>query len=215
MKTAIILGATGLIGKKVTEHLLKNDTYSTVIILVRKPLNINHPKLKQHIFNYDAIDNTLLKGDDLFCCLGTTIKTAGSKEAFRKVDLDYVVNVAKASKGNGINHFAVISAMGANKNSIVFYNQIKGEMEESIKAIGFNSTYIIRPSLLLGDRKEFRFGELIGKFFMITLSFLIPKKYRAIYDVQVAIAMIHFMSQTEHGFFVKENDELINNSSFY
>ena len=214
MKTAIVLGATGLIGKKVTEHLLKNDTYSTVIILVRKPLNINHPKLKQHIFNYDAIDNTLLKGDDLFCCLGTTIKTAGSKEAFRKVDLDYVVNVAKASKGNGINHFAVISAMGANKNSTVFYNQIKGEMEESIKAIGFNSTYIIRPSLLLGDRKEFRFGELIGKFFMITLSFLIPKKYRAIYDVQVAIAMIHFMNQTEHGFFVKENDELLNNSSF-
>ena len=214
MKTAIVLGATGLIGKKVTEHLLKNDTYSTVIILVRKPLNINHPKLKQHIFNYDAIDNTLLKGDDLFCCLGTTIKTAGSKEAFRKVDLDYVVNVAKASKGNGINHFAVISAMGANKNSTVFYNQIKGEMEESIKAVGFNSTYIIRPSLLLGDRKEFRFGELIGKFFMITLSFLIPKKYRAIYDVQVAIAMIHFMNQTERGFFVKENDELLNNSSF-
>ena len=214
MKTAIVLGATGLIGKKVTEHLLKNDTYSTVIILVRKPLNINHPKLKQHIFNYDAIDNTLLKGDDLFCCLGTTIKTAGSKEAFRKVDLDYVVNVAKASKDNGINHFAVISAMGANKNSKVFYNQIKGEMEESIQAIGFNSTYIIRPSLLLGDRKEFRFGELIGKFFMITLSFLIPKKYRAIYDVQVAIAMIHFMNQTERGFFVKENDELLNNSSF-
>jgi len=214
MKTAIVLGATGLIGKKVTEHLLKNDNYSTVIILVRKPLNINHPKLKQHIFNYDAIDNTLLKGDDLFCCLGTTIKTAGSKEAFRKVDLDYVVNVAKASKVNGINHFAVISAMGANKNSTVFYNQIKGEMEESIKAVGFNSTYIIRPSLLLGDRKEFRFGELIGKFFMITLSFLIPKKYRAIYDVQVAFAMIHFMNQTERGFFVKENDELLNNSSF-
>jgi uncharacterized protein YbjT (DUF2867 family) len=214
MKTAIVLGATGLIGKKVTEHLLKNEAYSTVIILVRKPLNINHPKLKQHIFNYDAIDKTLLKGDDLFCCLGTTIKTAGSKEAFRKVDLDYVVNVAKASKGNGINHFAVVSAMGANKNSTVFYNQIKGEMEESIKAIGFNSTYIIRPSLLLGDRKEFRFGELIGKFFMITLSFLIPKKYRAIYDVQVAIAMIHFMSHTEHGFFIKENDELLNNSSF-
>jgi uncharacterized protein YbjT (DUF2867 family) len=214
MKTAIVLGATGLIGKKVTEHLLKNDNYSTVIILVRKPLNINHPKLKQHIFNYDAIDNTLLKGDDLFCCLGTTIKTAGSKEAFRKVDLDYVVNVAKASKVNGINHFAVISAMGANKNSTVFYNQIKGEMEESIKAVGFNSTYIIRPSLLLGDRKEFRFGELIGKFFMITLSFLIPKKFRAIYDVQVALAMIHFMSHTEHGFFIKENDELFNNSSF-
>lgn len=210
MKTAIVLGATGLIGKKVTEHLLKNDTYSTVIILVRKPLNINHPKLKQHIFNYDAIDNTLLKGDDLFCCLGTTIKTAGSKEAFRKVDLDYVVNVAKASKVNGINHFAVISAMGANKNSTVFYNQIKGEMEESIKAIGFNSTYIIRPSLLLGDRKEFRFGELIGKFFMITLSFLIPKKYKAIYDLQVAKATIHFMNENTSGFFVKENDDLLN-----
>jgi len=214
MKTAIVLGATGLIGKKVTEHLLKNDSYSTVIILVRKPLNINHPKIKQHIFNYDAIDKTLLKGNDLFCCLGTTIKTAGSKEAFRKVDLDYVVNVAKAAKENGINHFAVVSAMGANKNSTVFYNQIKGEMEEAIKSIGFDSTYVIRPSLLLGDRKEFRFGELIGKFFMITLSFLIPKKYRAIYDVQVALSTIHFMNQNERGFFVKENDELLNNSSF-
>ena len=214
MKTAIVLGATGLIGKKVTEHLLKNDAYSTVIILVRQTLNINHPKLKQHIFNYDEIDNTLLKGDDLFCCLGTTIKTAGSKDAFRKVDLDYVVNVAKAAKENGINHFAVVSSMGADKQSNIFYNKTKGEMEEAIKSIGFDSTYIIRPSLLLGNRKEFRVGELIVKFFMISLSFLIPKKYRAIYDVQVALAMIHFMNQTERGFFVKENDELLNNSSF-
>jgi uncharacterized protein YbjT (DUF2867 family) len=214
MKTAIVLGATGLIGKKVTEYLLKDDAYSTVIILVRKTLNINHPKLKQHIFNYDEIDNTLLKGDDLFCCLGTTIKTAGSKDAFRKVDLDYVVNVAKAAKENGINHFAVVSSMGADKHSNIFYNKTKGEMEEAIKSIGFDSTYIIRPSLLLGNRKEFRVGELIVKFFMISLSFLIPKKYRAIYDVQVALAMIHFMNQTERGFFVKENDELLNNSSF-
>ena len=150
----------------------------------------------------------------MFCCLGTTIKTAGSKEAFRKVDLDYVVNVAKAAKENGVNHFAVVSAMGADKNSNIFYNKTKGEMEDAIKTIGFNSTYIIRPSLLLGDRKEFRFGELLGKFIMITLSFLIPKKYRAIYDVQVALAMIHFMNQAENGFFVKENDELLNNSSF-
>ena len=211
MKTAIVLGATGLIGKKVTEQLLKNDAYSTLIILVRKTLNINHPKLKQQVFNYDAIDKTVLKGDDLFCSLGTTIKTAGSKEAFRKVDLDYVVNVAKAAKENGVNHFAVVSAMGADKNSNIFYNKTKGEMEEAIKAIGFNSTFIIRPSLLLGNRKEFRFGELLGKFIMITLSFLIPKKYRAIYDVQVALAMIHFMNQTENGFFVKENDELFKN----
>ena len=213
MKTAIVLGATGLIGKKVTEQLLKNNQYSAVIILVRQALNINHPKLKQQIFNYDAVDKMVLKGDDLFCCLGTTIKTAGSKDAFRKVDFEYVVKVAKAAKENGINHFAVVSAMGADKNSSIFYNKTKGEMEEAIKAIGFNSTYIIRPSLLLGDRKEFRFGEVVSKFLMITLSFLIPKKYRAIYDVQVALAMIHFMNQKENGFFIKENDELLNNSS--
>ena len=176
--------------------------------------SVTNPKLKQHIFNYDEIDNILLKGDDLFCCLGTTIKTAGSKDAFRKVDLDYVVNVAKVAKENGINHFAVVSSMGADKQSNIFYNKTKGEMEEAIKSIGFDSTYVIRPSLLLGNRKEFRVGELIVKFFMISLSFLIPKKYRAIYDVQVALAMIHFMNQTERGFFVKENDELLNNSSF-
>jgi uncharacterized protein YbjT (DUF2867 family) len=213
MKTALILGATGLIGKKITEQLLDHPNYSSVIILVRKKLSIHHPKLTQQIFNYDFPNLSLIKADDVYCSLGTTIKTAGSKEAFRKVDYDYVVTIAKAGKENGVNQIAVISAMGANKDSNIFYNRTKGEMEAAIKKIGFNTALIIRPSMLLGNRTEFRFGELIGKYIMTSLSFLIPKKYKAIYDVQVAKATIYFMNSNLKGFIVKENEELIEHST--
>lgn len=209
MKTAIVIGATGLIGKKITEQLLKNDNYKSVIILVRKVINVNHPKLKQQIFNFDRPDNSVIKGDDLFCCMGTTIKTARSKDAFYKVDFNYVVSTAQIAKYNGITQFAVISSMGADKNSTLFYNKTKGKMEEAIKLIGFDSTYVIRPSMLLGNRSEFRFGEVIGKFFMTVMSFLIPKKYKAIHDTQVAKATIYFMNKGQNGFYIKENNELL------
>jgi uncharacterized protein YbjT (DUF2867 family) len=104
---------------------------------------------------------------------------------------------------------AANSAMGANKNSTLFYNKTKGEMEEAIKFIGFDSTYTVRPSMLPGSRDEFRFGELVGKFFMTAMSFLISKKYKAIYDVQVAKTTIYFMSKRQKGFYIKENNELL------
>lgn len=210
MKTAIVLGSTGLIGKEITNQLLNNTNYSKVIILVRSKQNTSHPKLEQIVFDFNNPNEAAIQSDDLFCCLGTTIKKAGTKEAFYKVDYDYVVNTAKIAKANGIKQFAVISSMGASETSGIFYNKTKGQMENAVKAISFTSTYIIRPSMLLGKREEFRLGEMIGKAFMTVLSFLIPKKYKAIYDLQVAKATIHFMNENASGFFVKENDDLLN-----
>lgn len=209
MKTAIVTGATGLIGNAVIQQLLNDTRYSNVLILVRKKLALDHPKLKQLVFDFDKPDASLIKGDELYCCLGTTIKTAGSKEVFFKVDHDYVVHTAKLAKQNGIDQLAVISAMAANSKSSVFYNKTKGEMEEAISDIGFKTSYIFRPSLLLGNRKEFRLAENLAKLIMVPLSFLIPKKYMAIKDTQVARAMIHFMNSQHTGNHIIENDAML------
>lgn len=209
MKTAIIIGATGLIGKALSKQLLENARYARIILLVRKPLELTHPKLKQVIYNFEQPDTEHLKADELYVCMGTTIKTAGSKEAFYKVDYTYVVTTAKTALANGTKKCAVISAMGANKNASIFYNKVKGDMEEALNTIGFEELVIVRPSLLLGKRHEFRFGELISKFLMAALAFLIPKKYKAIHDYQVAKAMIHYMNLNQTGKVIVENDTML------
>lgn len=209
MKKAIIIGASGLIGKALTTELLNDIRYSEIILLVRKPLELSHQKLKQVVFNFEAPDSSVLNADELFCCLGTTIKTAGSKEAFYKVDYHYVVNTAKAARANGVKKMEVISSMGADKNSSIFYSKVKGEMEDALSALGFDELVIVHPSLLLGNRTEFRLGETISKWLMIGLAFLIPKKYKAIKDTQVAKAMIHYMNLNITGKVVIENDALL------
>jgi len=128
--------------------------------------------------------------DDVFCCLGTTIKKAKSKEAFRAVDLEAPLLLAKISKELGAQKFILVSSLGANKNSSIFYNQVKGEVEEAIKQIGFGSFHILRPSLLLGPRQEERTGEDAAKFFYKVFGFLVPKKYQAIESIKVARAML-------------------------
>lgn len=210
MKTAIVIGATGLIGKALTNELIKSDKYSNIILLVRKVSGIQHPKIKELIFNYDHPDASLLKGDDLFCSLGTTIKTAGSQEAFKKVDLDYVITIAKLAYQNGIAQIGVVSAIGADAGSGIFYNRVKGRMEEQLKTIGFKTCFVFRPSMLLGNRQEFRLGESIGKFLMQVLSAFIPKKYKAIQDSQVAQAMIKSLNSNSTGFHIIENDRMLN-----
>lgn len=209
MKTAVIIGATGLIGKALSKQLLEHVRYAQVILLVRKPLALSHPKLKQVLYNFEQPNAEYLKADELYVCMGTTIKTAGSKEAFYKVDYEYVVNTAQTAHVNGVKKCAVISAMGANKNASIFYNKVKGEMEEALNNIGFEELVIVRPSMLLGNRQEFRLGELIGKYLMIGLAFLIPKKYKAIHDYQVAKAMIHYMNTNQTGKVIVENDAML------
>jgi uncharacterized protein YbjT (DUF2867 family) len=194
MKTAIIAGATGLIGKQLLFNLIESEAYDKIIALVRKEIPFNSPKLIQVIVDFDNLPLIAanLKADDVFCCLGTTIRKAGSQAAFKKVDYDYCLNLANETYKNESKNFFLVSALGANSSSKIFYNKVKGELEEAISKVGFNSFYIFRPSLLLGNRNDFRLGEKIMQIIMKPISKIMfgsMKKYAAIESIQVAKAM--------------------------
>lgn len=195
-KTAIVLGASGLIGGYCLSHLLEDKNYSKVISLHRRKLENTHPKLVQHIIDFENPEDYInyFKADDVFCCLGTTIKTAGSQAAFKQVDFEYVIESARFSLMNGAKQFLVVSSIGANASSANFYLRTKGRMEEELKKFPFQHIHIFRPSMLLGPRKEFRLGEYIGKVVMKIIGPLMLgplKKYKAIHAETVAKAMIN------------------------
>jgi len=209
MKTAVILGGSGLTGKKLTRILLADRRYGSVVLLLRKPLHFIHEKLVQHVFDFDNPDPGLLKGDELFCCLGSTINEAGSKDAFTHVDRDIVVALARLAQEQGIKKIGVISSMGANTNSRFFYNRVKGEMERDILKISFEKCILLRPSLLVGIRKKKRFGEQFAASLMTTFSPFIPKKYRPIDSADVALTMARIMNNEEiTGNHIVESDEI-------
>lgn len=210
MKTAILAGATGLIGADVLELLLSDESYEHVIALSRKKLPHSHPKLKNLVIDFDRLQqhSSQLKGDDVFCCLGTTMKQAGSKESFRKVDLEYPVSLATITKALGARQFLLVTASGANKNSIIFYNRVKGEVQEQIGIIDFEAFHIFQPSLLVGPRLEKRAGENIVQTVMKVFGFFIPKKNKAIESVKVARAMIAIAKLNEKGKFIHHSGEL-------
>ncbi|MCH2023075.1 MAG: oxidoreductase [Saprospiraceae bacterium] len=209
MKTALIIGASGMIGTELTQLLLGDERYSKVNVLVRTPLEIQDEKLNQIRYNFDWPEAELVKGDELFCCLGTTIKKAGSQAAFRKVDYDYIYQTAKLSLENGIKKIVMVSSIGANINSKVFYSRIKGEIEAAISQLGFETCHILRPSLLLGSRSELRMGEIVGAFFSTAFSFAIPDKYKAIEASQVAKGMINSMNSEQTGVYIHESDDIL------
>jgi len=194
-RKALIVGATGLVGGYCLEALCDNSNYSEVTAIVRKPILKTHRKLKVIQSNFKDLQTDLssIQVDDVYCCLGSTIKKAGSEEAFKKVDHILVVTVAELMKKQGAEQFLVISAMGANKDSKVFYNRVKGEMEAALQKLGYPCLRIIRPSLLLGPREEFRFGEKIGIFLTPVLKPLMLgsfKKYRPVEAEKVAQFMV-------------------------
>jgi uncharacterized protein YbjT (DUF2867 family) len=211
-KTALLVGSTGLIGGQLLELLLKGDQYSKVIAISRKQLSISNSKLINVVCELRDLPNhrDQLRANDVFCCLGTTIKKAKSKEAFRAVDLDAPLHLAKTSKELGAQKFLLVSSLGANKHSGIFYNKVKGEAEEAIKQVGFIIFHILRPSLLLGPRQEERAGEDTAKFFYKHFGFLVPKKYQAIESIKVAKAMVAFAQVQQLGNFVHESDEIQN-----
>ncbi|NEN24569.1 oxidoreductase [Cryomorpha ignava] len=191
---AVVAGATGLIGGYLITELENDSAFNAVVALTRKPKQ-NSAKTTWKVVDFDLeskLESATEGADVVFCCLGTTMKKAGSKEAFYKVDFQYVVDLAKAAKKNGIRQFSVISAMGADAKSKVFYNQVKGEMEAAIRELGFNELIIFHPSLLLGPREESRFGErvgiVLGKIFS-PLLFGSLKKYHPIHVSHIAEAM--------------------------
>ncbi|ARU63482.1 oxidoreductase [Tumebacillus avium] len=209
-KSAFLVGASGLVGGEVLTQLLSNDTYSKVTIFVRKPLPHSHAKLEQVVVDFDNLpaysEHFLV--NDLFCCLGTTIKIAKTKEAFRKVDYTYPLELARLAKEHGVEKFLIITAMSANAKSSVFYNQVKGQVETDIRALDLPSLHIFRPSLLLGERKEFRLGEQMGTVVSKALTPLIPAKYKPIHGRTVAAAMIKVAQDGQSGTHVYESDRI-------
>jgi uncharacterized protein YbjT (DUF2867 family) len=210
MKVALVAGPTGLVGKQALHFLLDDPDYEKVKTISRRPLGMDHPKLQSLVLDLDKLNEHPedLKADDVFCCLGTTIKQARTREAFRKVDYDYPLTVARLSKDQGAKQYLLVSALGADKHSKVFYNRVKGEIEEAIGLIGFQAYHIFRPSLLLGHRTEMRAGEDAAKTFFKLFGFLVPLKYKAIDSAKVARAMVSFARENSSGTFIHESKEL-------
>ncbi len=209
-RAALIAGATGLTGQQLLKQLLADARYGEVHTLVRKHAFAPHTKLIEQIVDFAALPK-LSKADDVFCCLGTTIKVAGSKAAFRTVDFDYVMNVARAAKKSGAQRFMVMSSLGANAKSNVFYSRVKGEMEEALRPLVFAELHIFQPSFLVGERAESRPGERFGiaAFQIISpLLFGLTRKYRAIEVTDVARAMIGAAWLQKVGAHVYLSDEI-------
>ena len=193
-KTALILGATGLVGNELVKILIQQKNYEKIHLLVRRPIVSHDPACEVHVVDFEQLHTyqELFQVTDVFCCLGTTIKKAKSKEAFRKVDYEYPVEAAKIANVSGVEKFLIITAMGSNAKSSIFYNQVKGEVEESLGKLSLPSVHIFRPSLLLGEREEFRFGEKIAAKASAFINILMVgplHPYKAIEAKNVATAM--------------------------
>jgi uncharacterized protein YbjT (DUF2867 family) len=211
MKKALLLGSSGLIGNHCLNELLADEYYTSVEIWVRTSSGMKHPKLIETIIGFDEIKNRNTDAQQVYCCLGTTIKKAKSQEAFRKVDYDYVADLAKISEKSRAEKFLVISSIGANVKTGNFYLRTKGEMEEAVKQCKIPAIFIFRPSILFGKRKEFRFGEIIGKFIMHFFTYFLwgkMKKYRGIKASTIAKVMVKLAKEENIGIHIKESDEI-------
>ncbi len=211
MKTAIILGSSGLVGAAILQQLINDDNYSKIKILVRKPSEIKHTKIEEIIVDFKNINSYqhLVVGDILFSCMGTTLKNAKSKAAQYEVDFTYQFQTAKAAAENGLKTYVLISSIGASAKSSTFYLRMKGELEEAVKHLPFQQINIMRPGPLGGNRKEFRISEVLSfpilKFFNGLGLF---KKYRIIDAEIVAKAMMNSIKQNDNKLNVFESEQM-------
>ncbi|CAM2067848.1 Oxidoreductase [Sulfidibacter corallicola] len=217
-KRAVLLGASGLIGGYCLEHLLADPTYDRVVTPLRRHLDLEHPKLTQRIVSFDHLSANAdcFHGDDLFCCLGTTMRQAGTREQFRHVDLHLPLECARLAHENGMRRCLVITALGADPDSRVFYNRVKGELEQALETLGFSHLSILRPSLLRGPRTQSRPGERLGEWVLAATSWLLVgplRKYRAIHARVVAEALVAQAKREESGVFRLESDQIARTAS--
>lgn len=213
-KRALVIGATGLVGKELVGQLLEDPAYRSVAVIVRRELSFRHPDLQVVLvedLGQMGDRPQAFAADAVFCCLGTTIKTAGSREAFRQVDLDYPVLAARLALQAGARQFAVISSMGASEGSPIFYSRVKGELERRLRELGLPALHIVRPSLLLGHREEKRRGEIAAAAVSRALPFIWTgplRKYRPIQAAEVAAAMREAVRLGHAGANIYESAEL-------
>ena len=194
MKTAIVIGATGLIGNLLVKKLLNDNRYQTVKVFLRRTSGINHPKLEEHLVDFDEIENwkATITGDELFSAMGTTIRKAKSTTVQYKVDVTYQYEFAKTASENGVKNYFLVSSAGSNVKSKLFYLRIKGELDEKVQQLSFNKIRIFRPSLLLGERPTKRFGEKAAENILKIIVPIFPflKNQRPIEGEKVANAML-------------------------
>lgn len=193
MRSAIVVGGTGLVGTALVKLLCDSEEYVSVTVLSRRKLDFEHPKLTVKVRSFDQLEEKDIDfAHEVFCCLGTTMKKAKTKEQFEKIDVEYPLHIASLAKKCGIMHFIIISAIGASEKSAFYYNKVKGKLERELMALELPQLSIVRPSLLVGDRMEFRLGEKTGEWLLKGLNpfFIGPlKKYRPIEATQLALAM--------------------------
>ncbi len=198
----MVAGATGLVGREILAALLADKSYQTVHSVGRRKIDLQHPKLVQHIVDFANL-RALPKVDDVFIALGTTIKVAGSQAAFRAVDLEAVVALARAAHAQGASQLGVVSAMGASTRSPIFYNQVKGEMEAAVATLGYASVSIAQPSMLAGDRaaldQPVRSGECLALVVTRWLKPLIPANYQPVQAADVATGLLRAVRARKPG----------------
>jgi uncharacterized protein YbjT (DUF2867 family) len=202
----LILGATGLVGRELLQQLLADDRASRVVVIARRPTGVHHAKLEEHVFDLGEMDlhAERFAVDTIFCALGTTIKQAGSQEKFRYVDRDLPLQAARLGLAAGARHYLLVSSLGANARSRIFYNRVKGELEEELRSLGYPQLTIARPSMLLGHRDELRLAERM----LAPLGSLMPPTYKPIEARDVARALIALSAGETAGTRIVESREL-------
>jgi uncharacterized protein YbjT (DUF2867 family) len=209
---AAVIGATGVVGSELVQALCADPQFTTVHTLGRHAPHFEGgtpDKLRHHKVDFAQLDaDTWPRADVLFCCLGTTIKQAGSQAGFQQVDFDFVVQAAQCARQARTAQLMVVSAMGADANSRVFYNRVKGQMEQAVVGLGFQSVGLFRPSLLRAKRTEFRAGERLALQLMKLGDYLVPKKYRSVQAAAVARAMLQQAKIKTRGVHIIESDSI-------
>lgn len=210
-KTAIVVGATGLVGSAIVEQLAQCDSISKVVCVTRRALEPSHPKVVNQIVDFDNLAKFgfVFKGDFVFSSLGTTFNQAGSIDAQRKVDVEYQLKIAQLAAHNGVEHYLLVSSAGANAQSKSPYLKMKGELEQLITPLPFQRITIVQPSMLLGERSQRRLGETIGGWILPLLTALPAlKKYRPITGTQVATKLVYASQHQQHHIERYQLDEL-------
>lgn len=212
-KTALLVGNTGLTGAFCQEYLIENTAYSKVVTFGRRNVNVKSEKHVHHLIDFRSLNNyrELFKGDDLYLCLGTTIDKAGSKEAFYAVDFEMNNEIARISAENDVKQLLLVSAVGADSDSIFFYNRVKGELEDAVKKMKFWAIHIFQPSILIGEREETRTLESIGQTLARGVDRLLGNwmsKYQPVEAKDLAKAMVAQAQRIKEGIHIYSSNEI-------